>query len=119
MVRRSFALLLLACALAACDSSPLISQPTPVPPQGPRAFPPMEYPTDAPAPSLPAALRQRTPLAAPPTPESKASSASNRPAEGVVEGKIQEQLLQVELNTAKVRGLQPKSDVTEHFVTKK
>src|SRR5438132_883238 len=119
MFRRSFALLVVACLLAACDASPLTAPPTPVPARGPRAYPPMEYPTEAPAPSLPAALRQRTPLAAPPTAGSRPSSASNQPGESVVEGQVQQQLLQIELDTSKVRGLAPKSDVAEHFITKK
>src|SRR5215210_4783808 len=99
-LRTIFALLVAALLLAACDSSPAVTPPAPVTKQGPPSFPPMEYPTEAPAPSLPAALRQRTPLALP-SAASDSSPTANSGARGVIEGKVQQELLQIELDTAK------------------
>src|SRR5438477_10055134 len=104
--RLLLALALLALVLAACDSPTIQSRPTPAPAwRFPTPFPPVQYPTEVAGPGLPPALRRRvTPQAGMPTYGSPVA----------VQGRVQEELLQIELVTAKPLGVQPRSCVVEH-----
>lgn len=97
--------------LAACDpSQPQATPPPPAPPVAwapPTPFPPMEYPTDTPVPDLSSDAGDSAMLG---------SGSGSLKADEL--GKIQQELLQVELDTQKVRGLDPKTDVPEQFITR-
>lgn len=96
--------------LAACDLNPEAapSPPTPVAAwQPPTPFPPMEYPTETPSSDPSDDVADDSLLG---------SGSASLKADEL--GRIQQEMLQVELNTQKVRGLDPKTDVPEHFVNK-
>jgi hypothetical protein len=114
MVKRLLVLLVMVVVLSACDTGSIAPPPTPVARSGfPTPYPPLDIPTDVPAPLLPAAIRQPT------TPGAGQPAQSGAPAAvptNVVQGAIQEQILKIERDAAKVRGLTPKVDVNERFV---
>jgi len=68
----------------------------------------MKVPTPGPSPELPAILRDRN-----------LNTASQQPSTPApVAGQLQQELLQVELDMQRIRGLDPKNDVPEHFITR-
>src|SRR5437867_46467 len=101
------------CLLGTLSACGLSQQPVPASPtavaawQPPTPFPPMEYPTDTPVPDLAADISDDTLL-----------GVGNASLKADEVGKLQQELLQVELDTQKVRGLDPKTDVPERFVSK-
>ncbi len=99
--------------LSACNSSPAIplaAQPTRVRAWvPPTPFPPMQYPTAVVTPALPPALDAEAPLI---------NSPLGQLQYAPVQGKIQQQLLEIEKDTQKVRGLEPTGDVKEQFISR-
>ncbi len=96
--------------LAACDTAQPLGPPPPTPVvawRPPTPFPPMEYPTDT-----------SPPDASPDAVDDTLLGAGNASLKADELGKIQQELLQVELDTQKVRGLDPKTDVPERFVNR-
>jgi hypothetical protein len=109
MIQRLLALLVMAALLSACDTRSTARPATPIAQSSfPTPYPPLDIPSDVPAPLLPAAIRQRTPGAGQPAQSGVPTNA--------VQMAVQEQILKIEQNTAKVRGLAPKVDVNERFV---
>jgi hypothetical protein len=105
-------LLLLAVAVSACDTpaAPLAFRPTRVPVwRPPTPFPTMAYATKVPTPGLPPGLSGNLPPAGNPVVASQYAP---------VQGKLQQELLDVEQGAAKVRGLEPTGDVEENFISK-
>src|SRR5437870_10414921 len=103
-------LLCLLVALAACDPTQQLAPPSPTPAaawQPPTPFPPMEYPTDT----------ASSPSVSDPG-DGSLLGAGNASLKADQLGKIQQEMLQVELDTQKVRGLDPRTDVPERFVNK-
>jgi hypothetical protein len=68
----------------------------------------MMVPTPGPSPELPAILRDR---------DLNTTSQQQPNTPMPVAGQLQQELLQVELDMERIRGLHPKEDVPEHFIT--
>jgi hypothetical protein len=113
MPQRLLAVLLLLCLLAAC--SPLgPADPTPTPPV------PTATRTDpSPTGTVAAAESSPSPVESAPTPgASPTDSTTPGPqAEATIPPALQRQVTTIESQAATVRGLRPKSDVLEHFIT--
>lgn len=113
MSQRAVALILAVFALSALagcgPAAPLGEPPTPAASwRPPSPYPPVEPPTPGPSPELPPAIRQRV----------EPAQAESQAAKALVQGQMQRDLLQIELDAARIRGLDPKEDVPEYFISR-